>query len=166
METQQDRQDQLAFAKKVKDHYIPRLVKKETMLKSSREFNTEMKELNNEIKEMDEDLKTIMQSKKWKYFTCQEHMHLCICTSKRKRTLNQSQLIEVCMNYIVGTFMPTLEKRVNNMVMDITKQNHDIKIPCNATDITLGLEQAVNTARSNPMQEKVELKIKKQRPNI
>ena len=108
----------------------------------------------------------MMQSKKWTYFTCQDKMHLCVCVSKRKRTLNQNQLIEVCTNYIVKQLMPTLETRINAIVTEITKRPHDIKIPCKVQDITCELEQAVNHARSNPMQEKVELKFKKHPPNI
>jgi hypothetical protein len=165
METR-NRQEQVEFANKLQRDYMPRLAKLDKMMKTSRELNTELKEVKTELKEIDEDLINIMQTKKWKYFTCQEHMHLCLCISKRKRTLNQTQLIEVCTNYLVNQLVPSIENRINTIVSDITKQPQDIKIPINTQDVTFAIEQSINTARSNPMQEKIELKIKKQRPNV
>ena len=56
METRSNRHEEVEFVNKVNQEYIPRLTRMETMMKTQREMNAEIKNVKNEIKDLDEDL--------------------------------------------------------------------------------------------------------------
>ena len=91
-------------------------------------------------------------------------MHLCLTKSRRKRTITQKQVLEVCTEYIVRQMLPDLQVQINKKMFEMTNKKFDFIIPTNSLEIMNALESAVNFTRSNPMHEKVVLNIKKNPP--